>query len=106
MFHMASVTLAAGAHVAVAALLFLLGGGVTAAAAQSSELPVVTRDGSGQTIIRATRVSTPPRIDGRLDDAVYREVPPIMGFIQQEPREGEPVTEATQAWVMFDDDNI
>ena len=65
----------------------------TEAAAQSSELPVITRDGSGQTIIRATRITTPPRVDGRLDDAAYREVPPITDFIQQEPREGEPVTE-------------
>src|SRR5215207_7708154 len=101
-----SVMPAAAARVAMAALLVCLGGGLTEAAPQSSELPVVTKDGSGQTIIRATRISTPPRIDGRLDDAVYREVAPIMGFIQQEPREGEPVTEATQAWVMFDDDNI
>ena len=100
------VILATAARVAVAALTFFLGSGPTAAAAQSSELPVITRDGSGQTIIRATRISTPPRVDGRLDDAVYREVQPIMGFIQQEPREGEPVTEPTQAWVMFDDDNI
>src|SRR5688500_3756109 len=100
------VILATAARVAVAALTFCLGSGPTAAAAQSSEPPVITRDGSGQTVIRATRISTPPRVDGRLDDAVYREVQPIVGFIQQEPREGEPVTEATQAWVMFDDDNI
>jgi hypothetical protein len=97
---------ATAARVALAALVILFGGGATDVAAQSPELPVITRDGSGQTIIRATRISTPPRLDGRLDDAVYREVTPVMGFIQQEPREGEPVTEATQAWVMFDDDNI
>src|SRR5687768_14674885 len=100
------VILTTAGRVAAAALLFFLGGGLTKAAAQSTELPVVTRDGSGQTIIRATRISRPPSVDGRLDDAVYREVPPIIGFIQQEPREGEPVTEPTQAWVMFDDDNI
>ena len=34
------------------------------AAAQSPELPVITRDGSGQTLIRATRISAPPRVDG------------------------------------------
>jgi hypothetical protein len=105
MFRAVSLVFAISGHVIVAALLCLFGG-LSAAAAQTSELPVITRDGSGQTIIRATRISTPPRIDGRLDDAVYRDVAPVMGFIQQEPREGEPVTEPTQAWVMFDDDNI
>jgi hypothetical protein len=98
--------LVAAARVVLAALMFCVITGLTEAGAQSLELPVITRDGSGQTIIRATRISTPPRLDGRLDDAVYRDVPPIIGFIQQEPREGEPVTEPTQAWVMFDDDNI
>ena len=46
------------------------------------------------------------KIDGRLDDAVYAEVPPITDFIQQEPDEGAPATERTEAWVMFDDDNL
>lgn len=81
MFQPRSVILIA-ARVAGTALLFVVGG-LTAAAAQSSEAPVITREGGGQTIIRATRISTPLRVDGRLDDAVYREVPPIMGFIQR-----------------------
>jgi hypothetical protein len=106
MLHTAVLSLGAAARCGTAALLLLAGGGFTETAAQSlSQIPVVTRD-SGQTIIRATRISAPPRLDGRLDDAVYREVEPILGFIQQEPREGEPVTEPTQAWIMFDDDNI
>ncbi|HUE89167.1 MAG TPA: DUF5916 domain-containing protein, partial [Vicinamibacterales bacterium] len=45
-------------------------------------------------------------IDGQLDEAVYREIPPITDFIQQEPDEGEPVTEKTEAWILFDDENI
>jgi hypothetical protein len=59
-----------------------------------------------QVVIQATRVTTPIKIDGRLDDAAYREVAPLTDFIQQEPQEGAPVTERTEAWVLFDDDNI
>ncbi len=59
-----------------------------------------------QVVIGATRVTTPIKIDGRLDDAAYRDVAPLTGFIQQEPHEGAPVTERTEAWVLFDDDNI
>ena len=46
------------------------------------------------------------RIDGRLDEEVYRQVPAITEFIQQEPQEGAPVSESTSAWVLYDDDNI
>jgi len=59
-----------------------------------------------QVVVTATRITTPIKIDGRLDDAVYREVAPLTGFIQQEPEEGQPVTERTEAWVLFDADNI
>ncbi len=33
-------------------------------------------------------------------------MPAMSGFIQQEPREGEPATEATDAWIFFDDENL
>jgi hypothetical protein len=52
------------------------------------------------------RLSTPLRIDGRLDEEVYVSVEPITGFIQQEPREGAPATEKTDAWILFDDVNL
>ena len=40
-----------------------------------------------------------------LDEAAY-DAPPITGFLQIVPLEGEPATERTDAWVFFDDDNI
>ena len=46
------------------------------------------------------------RVDGLLDEALYTSVPPISDFIQQEPQEGSPATEKTEAWVAFDADNI
>ncbi len=66
----------------------------------------LSRTASGETVVRANRTRVPIRIDGRLDDAAYREVAPITSFIQQEPVEGAAVTERTEAWVLFDDDNI
>ena len=45
-------------------------------------------------------------VDGVLDEDVYRNAPPLTGFIQQEPHEGEPATEETEAWVLFDDRNL
>jgi hypothetical protein len=45
-------------------------------------------------------------MDGRLDDEIYRTTLPIDGFIQQEPSEGAPASEKTEAWVFFDDRNI
>ena len=67
---------------------------------------VASRDASGQLTVRAVRIDAPLRIDGRLDEAIYSDVPPISSFIQIEPREGEPATEKTDVWVAFDNDNV
>jgi len=67
---------------------------------------VVSRDDSGRATVRATRIPEPLVLDGRLDEPAYTRVPPIDGFIQQEPRAGEPATEPTDVWVFFDDDNV
>ncbi len=66
----------------------------------------VDRHVDGRVTVRSVRVAAPPRLDGVLDDEVYGEVPPIDGFIQQEPREGEPAVNRTEAWVLYDDRNI
>jgi Domain of unknown function (DUF5916) len=64
---------------------------------------VVSRDARGRVSVRATRLAEPLRIDGLLDEGVYRAVRSISGFVQQEPREGEPATEPTEVWVLVDD---
>ena len=45
-------------------------------------------------------------IDGILAWRVYQDVSALSDFIQQEPIEGAAATEQTEAWVLFDDDNI
>ena len=65
--------------------------------------PAVVARGPRGVTLRATRIATPLRIDGRLDEAVYEQVQPIVEFEQQEPHEGQPVSESTQAWLLYDD---
>ena len=67
---------------------------------------VMSRDAVGRVTVRAVRVNEALTIDGRLEEPVYQEVPPLSGFIQVEPDAGAPATEDTEAWVFFDDDNF
>ena len=66
----------------------------------------VSRDAQGQATVRAIRLDEPLRVDGRLDEAVYAQNESVSGFIQQVPREGAAATERTEAWVMFDGENL
>jgi hypothetical protein len=80
------------------------------AAAAEEPLPpeppdTVRRDESGRVSIRAVRVER-ITVDGVLDEEAYETTPPIGDFIQQEPREGDPASEPTEAWIFFDDRNI
>jgi hypothetical protein len=67
---------------------------------------VVSRDEEGRVTLRATRIPEPLLLDGKLDEPYYRQVPAVSDFIQQEPNEGAPATERTEAWVFFDDRNV
>jgi hypothetical protein len=66
----------------------------------------MARDTGGRVTVRATRIDEPIVIDGSLDDPVYGVVGAIQGFIQQEPHEGEPATEPTEVWLLFDADHV
>ena len=46
------------------------------------------------------------RIDGRLDEAVWRALPAANAFVQSEPREGDASTEDTEVWVAYDDSHL
>jgi hypothetical protein len=66
------------------------------AAAQVPETPTA----------QAQRVTSPPRIDGRLDDAVWQTAPPITGFRQREPQEGADASEPTTVRIVYDQTNL
>src|SRR5688572_15124666 len=77
-----------------------------AAPLTSPPLSTAFRDSAGRLSVRAVRIQEPIRLDGRLEESVYSTIPSIGDFVQQEPREGEPATEATEVWLLFDDSNI
>jgi hypothetical protein len=54
----------------------------------------------------AKRIDTPIQLDGRLSEDVWGEATPAAGFVQFEPREGEPATERTEVRILFDDKNL
>jgi hypothetical protein len=64
---------------------------------------VLERDSDGRVVIRAIPVTEPPVIDGTLDDAIYASVSPASGFVQQEPHEGQPASDKTEVWVLYDE---
>jgi hypothetical protein len=67
---------------------------------------VVARDDQGNVTVRATRITERIVLDGQLDERLYRDVTAITDFVQQEPAEGQPVTEKTEVWLFFDDRNL
>ena len=67
---------------------------------------VMARDAQGRASVRAVRLATGIRLDGRLDEPVYNAVPAITDFVQQMPVEGAPASEKTEAWILFDEENI
>jgi hypothetical protein len=66
----------------------------------------VTRDGEGRVTVRAVRLQLPLKVDGRLDEAVYANVPSVSDLVQQEPVEGAAATEKTEFWIFFDGDTF
>jgi hypothetical protein len=53
--------------------------------------------------VAAVAITTRPRVDGLLDDDVWRRIAPASGFVQAEPDEGKPATETTEVRVAYDD---
>ena len=56
--------------------------------------------------VRPTRTDTPPDIDGRLDDEVWKTAALITEFVQQAPLDGAPATEETEVYVAYDAENL
>jgi hypothetical protein len=94
----------------VVATLMLVGcAAVAGAQTEDPQVPVPPHTvirADGRVIVRAIRLKEPLRVDGKLDESVYEENDPIDGFIQTVPANGQPVSERTEAWIMFDDNYI
>ena len=73
--------------------------------AQNSQ-PAAANGGSGGAMpatATATEVTEAPAIDGRLDEAVWRQAAALTGFTQREPSDGQPASERTEVRVIFDE---
>src|SRR5262245_21860255 len=74
--------------------------------AAGPEPPATVSRANGRVTVRAIKLSQPLTVDGKLDEAVYRDNLPIDGFIQTVPANGTPVSEKTEAWVSYDETYI
>ena len=66
----------------------------------------INRDETGRATLRAVRLEEPLRVDGVLDEGVFETTQPLGGFLQQVPDQGAPSTERTEAWILYNDDNV
>jgi hypothetical protein len=54
----------------------------------------------------ASRITEAPSIDGALDERVWQDTVPLIGFVQAEPFEGSPASEHTEVRILYDDEAI
>jgi len=54
-----------------------------------------------QRVAKAVRVDRAPKMDGTLDDPLWRQATPISNFLQREPFEGQPPTERTEVRILY-----
>jgi len=59
-----------------------------------------------QDSIPAVFVDTPPKIDGRVVEAVWSKAAMVDKFLQREPDPGEPVSQKTEFFVCYDKNNL
>ncbi len=65
------------------------------------------RGGASFPVLPAMRIAgRAPVIDGRLDDEAWLRAPAAHGFLQVDPREGAPATDATEVRVLYDDEAL
>lgn len=74
------------------------------ALAQTSVPAPLEMDDRGPTAVRIVRTDASPRVDGRLDDAVWQTAPAYDGFRRVFQREGEPSGQRTVVRFAYDDD--
>jgi hypothetical protein len=60
----------------------------------------------GRKQITAVRLPGSLTLDGNLDDEAWRAAAPASGFVQADPREGEPASDVTEVRILFDDDYL
>ncbi len=65
-----------------------------------------SRTGDSRPAIVAVRATSPVHVDGIFDEPFWTLARAVTGFVQSEPREGQPATERTEVRVAYDADNL
>ena len=61
---------------------------------------------TGRPTVLAPRIADGPRLDGRLDDDVWRTASRLTEFVQQRPLDGAPASEQTEVYVAYDSSSL
>ena len=61
---------------------------------------------TGRPSLTVVRADEAPRIDGRLDDAIWQRATRVTEFVQQSPIEGAPATEDTDIYIAYDSTHL
>jgi hypothetical protein len=77
-------------------------GWLLCSASLSAQLGPTAAPADGRKQVIAVRLAGALTLDGNLDDEAWRAATPATGFVQAEPREGEPATDATEVRILFD----
>ena len=83
--------------------LLLMGAGTQASFAQN---PAPKTSIEPLRKARAVRVERAPKIDGNLNDPIWKLADPITGFRQREPFEGQRATESTEVRILYTHDEV
>ena len=60
-------------------------------------------DGRERPVVTVARAAGPIHVNGRLDEASWAQAEVARDFTQVDPEEGQPVSERTEARVLYDD---
>ncbi len=66
----------------------------------------VSLAGNSPKKVVAVRTPVAPKLDGILDEPQWKLATPAVGFLQKDPREGEPASMPTEIFVLYDDEAL
>ncbi|HEY0305070.1 MAG TPA: DUF5916 domain-containing protein, partial [Longimicrobiales bacterium] len=75
------------------------------AAPTIAQQPIPPEKASGG-VMMAHRATVAPKVDGKLDDAVWQNAQWLTEFVQREPQEGQPASDRTEVAIYYDDEAL
>jgi hypothetical protein len=90
-------------HIKSLSILLFLSSTAFAQSEKKDELPIFKNP---KPIAEAFQTNTPPKLDGKLDDAVWQKAQVLSNFTQESPKLGDPARRKTEARIVYDDEAI